>query len=242
MTDDQAAVERAARAFTEHLAGRSFSDEEWTATRSQAEVEAMTAALAAACAGEVERTCRCAAGRYSHPGCDCEPAQRGDEAVDDGLTRVEVTTRHPERYVLHNSTTGSCWRIQDGQWVRGDADEIAVDRGWEAVVREELVARLMDTLAYYHCRSVNPKADDPIMGYHAMSEDQREFLRERQREAAEEVARMWLAARGDAPVRSVSADQVEAAVGAYTGAPFPSARARRQMIRALAALGIEMTP
>lgn len=58
---------------------------------------------------------------------------------------------------------------------------------------DELVTRLMDTLAYYHCRSVNPKADHPSMGYHAMSEDQREFLRERQREAAEEIARMWAA-------------------------------------------------
>jgi hypothetical protein len=48
----------------------------------------------------------------------------------------------------------------------------------------------MDTLAYYHCRSVNPKSDHPRMGYHAMSEDQRDFLRERQREAAEEILRM----------------------------------------------------
>lgn len=55
---------------------------------------------------------------------------------------------------------------------------------------EELLAKVMDTLAYYQCRSVNPKADHPRMGYHAMSEDQREFLQERQREAAEEILRM----------------------------------------------------
>ena len=64
---------------------------------------------------------------------------------------------------------------------------------WEhgVIGGDDLLARLMDTLAYYHCRSVNPKADSPYMGYHAMSEDQREFLREKQREAAEEVLRMW---------------------------------------------------
>lgn len=55
---------------------------------------------------------------------------------------------------------------------------------------EELLAKVMDTLAYYHCRAENPKADHPRMGYHAMSEDQREFLQERQREAAEEILRM----------------------------------------------------
>lgn len=54
----------------------------------------------------------------------------------------------------------------------------------------EALARVMDTLAYYHCRSVNPKADHPHMGYHAMTEDQREHLREKQREAAEEIMRM----------------------------------------------------
>lgn len=54
----------------------------------------------------------------------------------------------------------------------------------------EALARVMDTLAYYHCRSVNPKADHPRMGYHAMTEDQREHLREKQREAAEEIMRM----------------------------------------------------
>lgn len=54
----------------------------------------------------------------------------------------------------------------------------------------EVLAKVMDTLAYYHCRAENPKADHPRMGYHAMSEDQREFLQERQREAAEEILRM----------------------------------------------------
>jgi len=50
-TQDQAppdAAERAARTYTATLAGRMFTDDEWAATRSQAEVEAMRAALAAA--------------------------------------------------------------------------------------------------------------------------------------------------------------------------------------------------
>lgn len=55
------------------------------------------------------------------------------------------------------------------------------------------VERVMDALAYYYCRAVNPKADSPIQGYHAMSEDQREFLRERQREGAAEVMRIFSA-------------------------------------------------
>ncbi|UOQ58112.1 hypothetical protein MUN78_04500 [Leucobacter allii] len=72
---------------------------------------------------------------------------------------------------------------------------------WEhgVIGGHDLLSRLMDTLAYYHCRSVNPKADSPYQGYHAMSEDQREFLRERQREAAEEVLRMWRAEASPAP-------------------------------------------
>src|SRR5690606_30030833 len=36
---------------------------------------------------------------------------------------------------------------------------------------EDLLARLMDTLAYYQCRETNPKADHPRMGYHAFSEE-----------------------------------------------------------------------
>lgn len=53
-----------------------------------------------------------------------------------------------------------------------------------------LCERVMDTLAYYECRRVNPKADDPRVGYHAFAEDQRVHLREAHREAAEEIARM----------------------------------------------------
>ena len=45
---DPAAAERAARAYTEHMVGRRFSDGEWAATRSQAEVDGIRAALAAA--------------------------------------------------------------------------------------------------------------------------------------------------------------------------------------------------
>lgn len=71
------------------------------------------------------------------------------------------------------------------------AGRLTGEPGDEQVERAVSIERVMDTLAYYHCRSVNPKADHPRMGYHAMSEDQREFLRERQREAAEEVMRMF---------------------------------------------------
>ena len=42
------AVERAARAYVQRLHGRAYTDDEWAATRSQTEVDAMRAALAAA--------------------------------------------------------------------------------------------------------------------------------------------------------------------------------------------------
>ena len=56
-----------------------------------------------------------------------------------------------------------------------------------------LQERIEDTLAYYQCRETNPKADHPSMGYHAFSEEQREFLRARKSEAAAEIVRMFLA-------------------------------------------------
>lgn len=52
------------------------------------------------------------------------------------------------------------------------------------------IDQLSDTLAYYGVRETNPKADDPISGYHQFSEEQREFLKARKREAAEEVQRI----------------------------------------------------
>ena len=61
------------------------------------------------------------------------------------------------------------------------------------VTVDGLQERLEDTLAYYQCRETNPKADHPIFGYHAFSEAQREFLRERKAEAAAEIVRMILA-------------------------------------------------
>ena len=89
---------------------------------------------------------------------------------------------------------------RSGELMRDLADALEAlaapqEAKWEhgVIGGDDLLARLMDTLAYYHCRSVNPKADSPYMGYHAMSEDQREFLREKQRDAAEEVLRMWQA-------------------------------------------------
>ena len=61
----------------------------------------------------------------------------------------------------------------------------------DAVVTVDgLQERIEDTLAYYQCRETNPKADHPSMGYHAFSEEQREFLRERKAEAAAEIVRI----------------------------------------------------
>ncbi|MBL0245595.1 MAG: hypothetical protein IPQ22_16980 [Rhodoferax sp.] len=63
----------------------------------------------------------------------------------------------------------------------------------DAVVTVDgLQERIEDTLAYYQCRETNPKADHPSMGYHAFSEEQREFLRARKSEAAAEIVRMIL--------------------------------------------------
>ncbi|MBU3994793.1 MAG: hypothetical protein KKF42_03290 [Actinobacteria bacterium] len=61
------------------------------------------------------------------------------------------------------------------------------------VTVDGLQERIEDTLAYYQCRETNPKADHQYMGYHAFSEEQREFLRERKAEAAAEIVRMILA-------------------------------------------------
>lgn len=64
----------------------------------------------------------------------------------------------------------------------------------DAVVTVDgLQERIEDTLAYYQCRETNPKADHPSMGYHAFSEEQREFLRAKKSEAAAEIVRMILA-------------------------------------------------
>lgn len=62
-----------------------------------------------------------------------------------------------------------------------------------AVTVDGLQERIEDTLAYYQCRETNPKADHPSMGYHAFSEEQREFLCARKSEAAAEIVRMILA-------------------------------------------------
>ena len=57
-------------------------------------------------------------------------------------------------------------------------------------LRDELEHKVSDTLAYYHCRATNPKADHHRMGYHAFSESQREHLRANQAEAAAEMVRV----------------------------------------------------
>lgn len=41
----------------------------------------------------------------------------------------------------------------------------------------DLATRIAEVLAYHRCRQMNPKADDPITGYHTFSADQRDFLR-----------------------------------------------------------------
>ena len=64
----------------------------------------------------------------------------------------------------------------------------------DAVVTVDgLQERIEDTLAYYQCRETNPKADHPSMGYHAFSEEQREWLRAKKSDAAAEIVRMILA-------------------------------------------------
>ena len=70
---------------------------------------------------------------------------------------------------------------------------IALAAADAVVTVDGLQERIEDTLAYYQCRETNPKADHPSMGYHAFSEEQREFLRARKSEAAAEIVRMILA-------------------------------------------------
>lgn len=71
--------------------------------------------------------------------------------------------------------------------------EAAITAADAVVTVDGLQERIEDTLAYYQCRETNPKADHPSMGYHAFSEEQREFLRARKSEAAAEIVRMILA-------------------------------------------------
>lgn len=95
--------------------------------------------------------------------------------------------------------------FEDGpQYKWDEADEYMRD-SWKETARAALTAadavvtvdglqeRIEDTLAYYQCRETNPKADHPSMGYHAFSEEQREWLRSKKSEAAAEVVRMILA-------------------------------------------------
>ena len=70
---------------------------------------------------------------------------------------------------------------------------LAIAAADAVVTVDGLQERIEDTLAYYQCRETNPKADHPSMGYHAFSEEQREFLRARKSEAAAEIVRMILA-------------------------------------------------
>ena len=97
----------------------------------------------------------------------------------------------------------------DAAWVKsmrfrgvGGQTEFAPPWEFQEVVRTALAAadavvtvdglqeRIEDTLAYYQCRETNPKADHPYMGYHAFSEEQREWLRSKKSEAAAEIVRI----------------------------------------------------
>ena len=98
---------------------------------------------------------------------------------------------------------------------------------------EELLAKVMDTLAYYQCRASNPKADHPIQGYHAFSEDQRDHLREKQREGAEEIVRMFAATR--VPVQGEPNDEDMQAVEEMGGCVLPTEIGLRAALEWLAA-------
>ena len=71
--------------------------------------------------------------------------------------------------------------------------EVALAAADALLTVDGLQERIEDTLAYYQCRETNPKADHPSMGYHAFSEEQREWLRSKKSEAAAEIVRMILA-------------------------------------------------
>ncbi|MFF8817293.1 hypothetical protein ACF07D_04745 [Leucobacter sp. NPDC015123] len=85
--------------------------------------------------------------------------------------------------------------------------------------RDDLVERIADTLAYYQCRETNPKADDPRMGYHAFSEEQRAHLRERKAEAAAEIVRMFAAAGAAPQEPPMTIEDLNRAFGSRTGGP-----------------------
>jgi len=61
--------------------------------------------------------------------------------------------------------------------------------------------RIAEALAHARCRETNPKADHPVFGYAAFSEDQREHLRAQQYDATEAV----LAVLADLPDTAVEA-------------------------------------
>ncbi|MFF8817832.1 hypothetical protein ACF07D_07535 [Leucobacter sp. NPDC015123] len=98
--------------------------------------------------------------------------------------------------------------FSEGSW-RHLAREALAAAG-SAPRRDDLVERIADTLAYYQCRETNPKADDPRMGYHSFSEEQRAHLRERKAEAAAEIVRMFAAAAGAAPQEPSLSDAADA--------------------------------
>lgn len=86
------------------------------------------------------------------------------------------------------------------------------------------------------CRALRPMlftdTPDDALGYATRGE------RNMVRQEADRALAAGFRRQGAA---SVSREQVDLAVVAYTGAPFPSVQGRTKMRRALAALGIEVT-
>lgn len=158
---------------------------------------------------QVERAARAFyASAWLDKGAGLDDTRTGPEVVKDGvraaLTAAGVApmpwdTGVPDGYrIVH--CRGCLEPALAVEGARARCEQCAEKCGTVSVAPQAVsTERVMDTLAYYHCRSVNPKADHPRMGYHAMSEDQREFLRERQREAAEEVMRMFAASSQPLP-------------------------------------------
>lgn len=93
----------------------------------------------------------------------------------------------------------------------------------------DLEARIAEVLAYQHCRMTNSKADHPIFGYHAFSEEQREYLRSVMMPSAQAVAELI------APlIREAQADALREAVSdfeAHVGVGEFDEQTRRNGIR-----------
>ena len=105
------------------------------------------------------------------------------------LELIELVRKERERAEAYKTMQRETAKA--GREIRAERDA-ALAAADAVVTVDGLQERIEDTLAYYQCRETNPKADHPSMGYHAFSEEQREFLRARKSEAAAEIVRMIL--------------------------------------------------